>query len=96
MKNEPAHHQFHKGHQIDWDSTHIIDQDKYYLQRKVKEALYINALNPGQNVTSLMNLEKGENIDSCWDQFIPDVRSRVEQQRSRVKLKKDQAPKKND
>ena len=78
MKNGPANHMAHMDHRIDWDSTSIIDLDRDYWQRKVKESLYIHAMNPGQVVTSLMNLEKGDKkIDSCWNQFLPDIRSRV-------------------
>ena len=46
MKNGPAHHMYDTlpQHEIGWDSISIIDQEKYTLQRKVKEALYIYML----------------------------------------------------
>ena len=88
MKNGPAHHMWELNHQIDWESTSIIDQEKQYSQRKIKEALYINAMNPGRDVTSLMNIEKGDYIDPCWNEFLPEIKDRVLRRRTNREQKK--------
>ena len=76
------------NHQVDWESTSIIDQEKQYSQRKIKEALYINAMNPGRDVTSLMNIEKSDYIDPCWNEFLPEIKDRVLRRRTNREQKK--------
>ena len=48
-----------------------MDKEDNWKGRKIKEALYINALNP--NVTMdpsrAMNLEKGFELDAIWSEF---------------------------
>ena len=76
-------------HQIEWESTSIIDQEKKkYSQRKIKEALYINAMNPGRDMTSLMNIEKGDYIDPCWNGFLPEIKDTVLRRRKNQERKK--------
>ena len=40
---------------------HFLDKEDHWKGRKLKEALYINALNPSTttNASKIMNLEKG-------------------------------------
>jgi predicted nucleotidyltransferase len=40
------HIEGNKSHKIDWDNFLIIDKESHWKKRKIKEALYINALNP--------------------------------------------------
>ena len=52
----------YKDHQIDWGKTVILDKERDYFKRIVKEALYINAFKD----ENLMNLEDGTPIDPLW------------------------------
>ena len=46
-----------------------------WRRRKIKEALFIDCLNPQKEVTnSIMNLEKGLEISECWKEFNQDIR----------------------
>ena len=54
-----------KDHQIDWGRTVILDKERDYFKRIVKESLYINAFKD----ENLMNLEDGTSIDPLWSQF---------------------------
>ena len=58
----------------------ILDSDKNYKSRKVKESIYINSLVGGEDsVNSIMNLEKGPcKLDSCWNRVYPIIRERVQ------------------
>ena len=38
-------------------------------KRKIKEALYINSMDPKK----LMNLEKGFETNQCWNEFNPHI-----------------------
>ena len=40
-------------------------------KRKIKEALYINAMDPKE----IMNLEKGLKINTRWNEFNPQIRN---------------------
>ena len=44
--------------------------------RKIKEALFINAQNPGKEINrgKLLNLEKGITLDPIWGTFNPELR----------------------
>ena len=45
-----------------------------WKKRKIKEALIINAMEP----TQIMNLEKGMEINQCWNEFNPNIRNIVQ------------------
>ena len=60
----------HKSHRFDWEKTDILDREKDYSKRIVKESLYINAFK-GEH---LMNLEDGTPIDPIWKQFNSAIR----------------------
>jgi len=67
-------------HRVDWDNFFFLDSDRYYKSRKAKESIYINSLVGGGNsVESIMNLEKGSNLDPCWNRIYPLVKERVDQ-----------------
>ena len=38
-------------------------------RRKIKESIYINAMDPSQKPTQIMNLEKGKEVSPCWNEF---------------------------
>ena len=39
----------------------------------MKESVFINGFNAGKQVTKLMNIEKGVDIDTCWDAITNEV-----------------------
>ena len=49
----------------------FLDYEKNWKRRKVKEAVYIKAINPtnGMNKKIILNLEKGYNLDKIWSEF---------------------------
>ena len=57
--------------------TFFIDREKHWKGRKIKEALYINAQNPKKTVdkNSIMNLEKGLDMDPIWGGFNEEFRN---------------------
>ena len=65
-----------KKHTIDWKNRVFLDFEPHWRKRKIKEALFIDCLNPGVTMMphTLMNLEKGIEIASCWKEFNPHIR----------------------
>jgi hypothetical protein len=61
------------GHEIDWENPAILDKESNWIGRKIKESIRINAINPLEDITKLMNLEKGRDIDPSWYQFNDDI-----------------------
>jgi hypothetical protein len=62
-------------HQIDWENTIFLHSETHWRRRKIKEALYIDSLNPGKQISNkIMNLEKGFDISGCWKEFSSDIR----------------------
>ena len=64
-------------HEIDWENRKFLDTESHWRsrRRKVKEALFIDCLNPQNQISdSIMNLEKGLEISACWKEFNPDIR----------------------
>ena len=73
--NGLAQHVMKTEHTIDWDSTIFLDSDSHWRRRKIKEALFIDSLNPQKQMSDIvMNLEKGLEISDCWKEFNPDIR----------------------
>ena len=67
--NGIAHHVMQTNHEIDWENRKFLDSE-----RKIKEALFINCLNPQNQISdSIMNLEHGLEIAACWKEFNPDI-----------------------
>ena len=52
---------------------------KNWKGRKIKEAIYINAIVPTNlmNKEKLMNLEKGYELDPIWNELSPSVRDQI-------------------
>ena len=71
------HLKANKKHKIDWESIYFIDSEKHWLKRKIKESLYINALNPKEELCSIMNLEKGLSIHNCWKYFNDEIKTQT-------------------
>jgi len=65
------HLQQHNSHSIKWQEVSYLEREEDWKKRKIKEALYINAMNPKE----LMNLEKGFEINQCWSEFNPQIRN---------------------
>ena len=53
--------------------SHIsyLEHEEDWKKRKIKEALYINAMDSKE----IMNLEKGSEINPCWNEFNPHIRN---------------------
>ena len=57
----------------------LLDNEKNWRGRKIKEAIYINVVVPTNSADGrkLMNLEKGYDLDKIWSEFNPDIRDRL-------------------
>lgn len=64
-------------HEIDWEACDFLDRESKYYGRKIKEALYINAFDPNDDLEELMNIEKGANVNQCWREFNEQVKGTV-------------------
>ena len=60
-----------KKHIFDWNNRNFLEIDNSWRRRKIKEALYIDSINPHMeiNLRKLMNPEKGTDISDCWKEF---------------------------
>ena len=67
------HLQQHNSHSIKWQEVSYLEREEDCKKRKIKEALYINAMNPKE----LMNLEfeKGFEINQCRNELNPQIRN---------------------
>ena len=65
------HLQEHKDHYIQWQQISYLEHEEDWKKRKIKEALYINAMDSKES----MNLEKGFEINPCWNKFNPHIRN---------------------
>ena len=80
VKNKTAtngiynHLKQNRKHKIAWDDAVYIDREPHYMRRKIKESIYINALDASEKHTKIMNLEKGVKTNPCWNEFISEVR----------------------
>ena len=66
-----CHIRENKGHKINWDKALYLDYEKNWKRRKIKEAIYINAINPTNTMSKkdILNLEKGYELDAVWSEF---------------------------
>jgi hypothetical protein len=69
-----CHLKSNKEHMINWDKVIFLDHEKQWHRRKIKESIYINALNPTEGMQKVMNIEKGYRIDTCWNFFNDEIR----------------------
>ena len=51
-----------------------LENEEDWKKRKIKEVLIINAMDPKQ----IMNLEKGMEINQCWNKFNPNIQNIVQ------------------
>jgi hypothetical protein len=68
------HLKAHREHQIDWDKVSYLDNEGNWRARKISESFFINAIDPTNKLTMLMNLEKGREVDPCWMVFNSELR----------------------
>ena len=78
------HLKIHKKHKISWDKTRIIGKEMKWESRKIKEALFINALDPFGQEGKLMNLERGWELSPVWNMFNARIRREMETARSEI------------
>jgi len=85
VKNKTAtngiynHLKQNRKHKIAWDDAVYIDREPHYMRRKIKESIYINALDASEKHTKIMNLEKGVKTNPCWNEFNSEVRKSLKQ-----------------
>ena len=75
-----SHLRRNKEHRIDWEGCVYLDREKNWRRRKIKEAVYINAINPTESMVQqgILNLEKGYEFDPIWSGFNQDIRNIVQ------------------
>ena len=61
------HLQEHNDHSIQWKEVFCLEQKEDWKKRRIKEARYFNAMDQKK----IMNLEKGFEINHCWNEFDP-------------------------
>ena len=68
-----------KKHSIEWEKAKFLGKERNWKGRKIKEALFITAQNPGKEINrgKLLNLEKGITLDPIWGTFNPELRKIV-------------------
>ena len=64
---------------INWEKITFLDKKDNWKGRKIKEALYINALNPSVTMvpSRVMNMEKGFELDAIWSEFNSVLRTSI-------------------
>ena len=71
-KNDGIAFHFHEtGHNIDFDKTEIIAEEKAYWKRIIIEGLEIKKLGP----TERANLQMGYEIDPIWDAILETIKA---------------------
>ena len=71
-KNDGIAFHFHEtGHNIDFDKTEIIAEEKAYWKRLIIEGLEIKKLGP----TERANLQMGYEIDPIWDAILETIKA---------------------
>ena len=76
--NGIAQHVAKTKHEINWENTIFLDSEMHWRRRKIKEALYIDSLNPGKQISNnIMNLEKGFDLSGCCKEFGPEIRKKL-------------------
>ena len=65
VRSAIAEHVLEKNHRPDFNSFRIIDKEKVWLRRKIKEAIYISQ-------RSNFNRDKGVGLNSIWKRLLKD------------------------
>ena len=65
-----------EGHSVNWAKLKYLDKENNWKGRKIKEAIYINALNPSSKMDpkKVMNREKSFELDPIWSEFNAEFR----------------------
>ena len=63
----------HPDHVIAWEKATILDYDRDYYARRMKESFYIDIFSK----TGTMNLEDGMQKNQCWNAILPILRGEV-------------------
>ena len=67
ITNGIVQHVYETSHIINREKAELIDSHKYQRNRKIKEAIYINAFAPGNgDFGGLMNQDMRTYIDPIW------------------------------
>ena len=61
-----CHLKQYPDHEIDWGNFEVIDSARNWKERKIKESIYIKRASNGGNLSSMLNIENGEIMDTCW------------------------------
>jgi hypothetical protein len=78
-KNGISHHRIcNPDHEIEWDKVRILESERNWTSRKIKESLFIRSMNPAKEMNNLMNLDKGRDIHQGWDRFLPKIKTMVQ------------------
>ena len=67
------HLEKHPDHVIAWDKATILDYERNYYARKMKESIYIDLFAK----TGIMNLEDGMKKNHCWSAIMPILRKEI-------------------
>ena len=65
-----THKKNNRGQNINWEKKEALERERNFEKRKIRKALYINALDDG----TLLNPDKGIPINECWTEFFPNIR----------------------
>ena len=52
----------------------FLDREEHWHTIKLKESVYINAKNPGKELSEMTNLDKGYPLNHCCNEFLSDMR----------------------
>ena len=73
------HLKYNRKHKVAWDDAVYIDGKTHYMRRKIKESLYVNALDASEKHAKIMNVEKGVKTNPYWSEFNNEVRKSLKQ-----------------
>ena len=62
-----------KTHIIDWDNAMVLDKESQWFRRRIKESIFITLKNKEVEISNLMNIEKGLEIDPGWNSIFYDT-----------------------
>ena len=62
-RNANMVHQKKEQHKIDWDRARIVDREKKWKERKIKESIYIRS-------KGTYNLDSGFSLNPIWNPLI--------------------------
>jgi hypothetical protein len=66
-----------ESHTVNWNDSQILDKESNWRKRRIKESVLINCFNPEENLSNIMNIEKGLAIDKCWNAILDKVKTQL-------------------